>query len=143
MLKIVDAHPAPYAQGEYLVLQNVGLVTVSLRGWAVCTDAYLEGNAAQVTASMYIFREEIAVKPYTRVVLFTGAGCDGWLPTTDGRQAYCAYWNRARPVWNDAANVHILQLLASRRIVTECVSPFAPVPSYEGTPREFAAAASE
>ena len=143
MLKIVEAHPAPYAQGEYLVLQNMGLVTVTLRGWAVCTDAYLEGDKAQVAEAMYIFRDEIAVKPYTRVVLFTGAGCDGWLPTTDGRQAYCAYWNRSLPVWHDAANIHVLHLLASKRVIAESAPPLLSSPSYEDVPREFAVAASE
>ena len=53
-------------------------MTVSLRGWALCTDAYLYGDTAQVAEEMYIFRADIPIKPYTRVVLFTGEGTDGW-----------------------------------------------------------------
>ena len=52
-----------------------------------------------------------------RVVVFTGCGEDGWMPTTDGKQAYCAYWGRAQSVWNGAENIHVLQLAASRRVV--------------------------
>ena len=94
MLKIIEVHPATNTQGEYIVLQNQGLVTVSLRGWALCTDAYLESDPARMAQEMYVFREEVPIKPYTRVVLFTGNGEDEWVPTIDGRQAYCAYWNR-------------------------------------------------
>jgi hypothetical protein len=116
MLRIVDIHTASSARGEYIVLQNQGLVTVSLRGWALCTDAYLQGNPVRLADEMYVFRDDIAVKPYTRVVLFTGEGRDGWQPTVDGRQAYCAYWGRTERVWSLAGSVHVLQLFASRRI---------------------------
>jgi hypothetical protein len=122
MLKIVDIHTAAGARGEYVVLQNQGLVTVSLRGWALCTDAYLYGEAAQVAAEMYIFRDDIPIKPYTQVVLFTGEGTDGWQPTVDGRQAYCAYWGRNRRVWTDALHIHVLQMSASRRIAAPAVT---------------------
>lgn len=116
MLRIVDIHTAENARGEYVVLQNQGLVTVSLRGWALCTEAYLCGDAKQVADALYIFRDDIPVKPYTRVVLFTGSGQDGWQPTVDGRQAYCAYWGRNERIWTVATNVHVLQLLSSKRI---------------------------
>ncbi|HZP83566.1 MAG TPA: hypothetical protein VFB21_18115 [Chthonomonadaceae bacterium] len=122
MLKIVEIHTSASAQGEYVVLQNQGLVTLSLRGWALCTDAYLEGDPGQIADQMYIFRDDIAVKPYTRVVLFTGGGVDGWQPTTDGRQAYCAYWGRRERIWTHAAHLHVLHLLTSRKVV-------APVPA--------------
>ena len=121
MLKIIEVHPALNTQGEYIVLQNQGLVTVSLRGWALCTDAYLEGDAARMIQEMYVFREEVAIKPYTRVVLFTGSGEDEWVPTIDGRQAYCAYWNRRDCLWSSAAHVHLLHLLTSRVVVPQIV----------------------
>src|SRR5579871_2899505 len=99
MLKIVEIHAASGVQGEYIVLQNMGLVTVSLRGWALCSDAFLEGEPAKLAEEMYIFREDVAIKPYTNVVLFTGEGEDGWVPTIDGKQAYCAYWGRPERLW--------------------------------------------
>lgn len=117
MLKIVEVHPSPNPQGEYVVLHNLGLVTESLRGCALSTDAYLEGNIKNVGAFMYVFRQDIPIKPYMRVVVFTGCGEDGWMPTTDGKQAYCAYWGRPQSVWHGAENVHILQIAASKRIV--------------------------
>ena len=117
MLKIVDVHPSSNPQGEYVVLQNLGLVTVSLRGCALCTDAYLDGCLKTVGSAMYIFQEDIPIKPYTRVVVFTGDGDNGWVPTTDGKQAYCVCWGRPESVWQSAKNVHILQIAASRRIV--------------------------
>jgi len=86
MLKIVEVHPSSNPKGEYVVLHNLGLVTENLRGCALCTDAYLDGSIKNVGASMYIFREDIAIKPYMRVVVFTGCGEDGWMPTTDGKQ---------------------------------------------------------
>jgi hypothetical protein len=119
MLKIVEVHPAARVQGEYIVLENTGLITLSLRGWALCTDAYLEGDFTQIADTMYIFRDDVPIKPYTRVVLFTGSGQDGWVPTTDGKQAYCAYWDRHERVWTYAANVHVLHLLNSKRIVPQ------------------------
>jgi|SRR5579862_2664582 len=116
MLKIIEVHASERQGGEYVVLQNVGLVTVNLRGWALCTDAYLEGDPNRMAGQMYVFRDEVGIKPYTRVVLFTGHGEDGWVPTIDGRQAYCAYWNRIDKVWTDARNVHVLQMLATRPV---------------------------
>jgi hypothetical protein len=116
MLKIVDIHAATSAQGEYVVLQNQGLITVSLRGWALCTDAYLSGDAVQLADALFIFRDDIPIKPYTRVVLFTGSGQDGWVPTIDGRQAYCAYWGRSERVWSCADHIHVLHLFSSKRI---------------------------
>ncbi len=116
MLKIVELHTSKNAQGEYVVLQNHGLTTVNLRGWAICTEAYLEGCIRDMTEEMFIFREDISIKPYTYVVLFSGQGVDDWEPTVDGRQAYCAYWNRRNSVWRNTSHVHILQLTASRRV---------------------------
>lgn len=116
MLKIIDVHASAGATGEYVVLQNQGLTTQSLRGWALCTDAYLHGEAVQVAEEMYIFRNDIPIEPYMRVVLFTGNGRDGWEPTIDGRQAYCAYWGRGERVWTHADNVHLIHLLCSRRV---------------------------
>lgn len=126
MLKIIEVHPATNTQGEYIVLQNQGLVTVSLRGWALCTDAYLEADTARMAQEMYVFREEVPIKPYTRVVLFTGSGEDEWVPTIDGRQAYCAYWNRRDRLWSSAAHIHLLHLLASRVVVPQETLPAAP-----------------
>ncbi len=116
MLKILEVHAASGGRGEYVALQNQGLMTLSLRGWALCTDAYLNGSAAQIVSEMYIFRDEIPLKPYTRVVLFTGRGEDGWVPTIDGKQAYCAYWGRDEGVWTRSDNVHVLHLLATKRV---------------------------
>src|ERR1044071_5792751 len=44
MLKIIDVHASASAGGEYVVLQNEGLTTVNLRGWALCTQRYLNGD---------------------------------------------------------------------------------------------------
>lgn len=123
MLKVVDVHLSDEVRGEYLVLQNQGLVTVTLRGWAVCTEAFLSGDLGQVADALYIFREEIGVKPYTKIVLFTGEGEDGWVPTTDGRQAYCAYWGRSQRIWSEAQRVHLLHLAGSRPVVAPIQQP--------------------
>ncbi len=125
MLKIIEVHPATNTQGEYIVLQNQGLGMVSLRGWALCTDAYLDGDTARLAQEIYIFRDEVAIKPYTRVVLFTGSGEDDWVPTVDGRQAYCAYWNRRERLWSSAMHVHLLHLLSSRVVAPQTL-PVAP-----------------
>src|ERR1051325_4170203 len=108
MLKIIDLHPSPSAQGEYVVLQNHGLSTVSLRGWAVCTDSYFSGDSAAASQGMFIFADDVPIKPYTRVVLFTGEGQPGWCPTVDGKQAYLVYWNRHAPVWSSDEHLHLI-----------------------------------
>jgi hypothetical protein len=118
MLKIVEIHLSPSACGEYVVLQNQGLQTVSLRGWAVCTDHYLCGGLDEAVREMYVFHEDVRIKPYTRVVLFTGEGQSGWHPTTDGKQAYLVYWGRSAPAWGKSDYLHVLQLTSSRKIVT-------------------------
>lgn len=126
MLKIMEVHPSANPACEYLVLQNVGLVTVNLRGCVICTDGYLTSNitgTGSVSETMYIFREEIAIKPYTRVVLFTGSGEDGWAPTTDGKQAYCVCWGRSHSVWAESEQVHVLQVATSRRIPPPLLTP--------------------
>lgn len=116
MLKVMEVHPAKDARGEYLVLQNQGTVSVDLRGWALCTMAYLQGDAAQRAHEMYVFREEANIRPYTRVVLFSGQGEDGWQETIDGRQAYCAYWKRDRGIWKAGEQVYLLHVAASRLV---------------------------
>ncbi len=116
MLKIVEVHAGKGVRGEYVVLQNFGLIAINLRGWALCTDAYLEGDAVNIAFQMYVFRDDIAISPYTRVVLFTSSGNNGWMPTVDGHQAYCAYWNREEPIWSHAEHIYVLQMSGSRRI---------------------------
>ncbi len=117
MLKIVEVHPSLSVAGEYVVLQNTGLTSVSLRGWALCTQTYLGGDAALAGRDMYIFTHDIYIKPYGRVVLFTQSGECGWYPTNDGKSAFVVYWGRSERIWSCAEQVHLLQLAASRRVV--------------------------
>ena len=117
MLKIVEVHLSARACGEYLVLQNHGLTTISLRGWALCTDTFLHDTPDSAARNMLVFQDDIPIKPYTRVVVFTGEGPSGWQPTTDGKSAYVVYWGREEPVWRRADNVHLLHTTCSRKIV--------------------------
>ncbi len=117
MLKIMEIHLSAHPAGEYIVLQNHGLSTVNLLGWAVCSDAYLHNEPIIAAAEMYVFQEEAAIKPYGRIVLFTGVGHTGWYPTNDGKQAYVAYWGRERCMWREAFNIHVLQVICSRRVI--------------------------
>ncbi len=117
MLKIVELHPGDTPGKEYVVLQNLGISTVSLKGWALTGDAWLSGNAGKSAQETYIFTDDVPIKPYTRVVLFTGGGVDGWTPTTDGKQALLIYWNRGEAIWSRCSYVHLLQVAASRKVV--------------------------
>ncbi len=117
MLKIIEVNASYVAQGEYVVLQNEGLVNVNLRGWALCTDAFLGVDNNKMADEMYIFKEDVQIKPYARVVLFTGSGETEWKPTIDGKQAYCAYWGRVEPLWTEAGSVHVLRMLTTRRVI--------------------------
>ncbi|MCX6381739.1 MAG: hypothetical protein NT023_20060 [Armatimonadetes bacterium] len=123
MLKILELHPSVSPHSEYVVLENQGLVTVNLKGYALCSEAFLMGDKGQLADEMYVFRDEIPVKPFQRVVLFTGSGENCWLPTIDGKQAYCAYWNRSSGMWNRAGELLVLHIAASRRIgVTQALA---------------------
>jgi hypothetical protein len=117
MLKIVDVHASHTPQGEYVVLQNQGTRTVQLKGIALCSELYLSCDPHTAAPETYIFREETVIKPYGRIVLFTGSGYDGWQPTTDGRQCYVAYWNRPELVWSQRESVHLLRIESSHRVV--------------------------
>ncbi len=123
MFKIIELHPASSASAEYVVLQNHSTAIVSLRGWAICTDRYLLGDPIAAARTMYIFTDEIGIKPYQRVVLFSGAGETGWYPTVDDKLAYVAYWGREEPAWSDADRVLLLQLASTRRVVVPDTSP--------------------
>lgn len=116
MLKIVDLHLSTHVGGEYVVLQNQGLQTVCLRGWALVDEALFSGDASAAADNMYIFTDDVLLKPYTRVVLFTGCGPTGWQPTNDGRMAWVAYWNRPRRVWTFAHQLVLMQPAAMRRV---------------------------
>jgi hypothetical protein len=116
MLKIVDVHASRTAEGEYIVLQNQGTLTVGLKGCALCSDTYLSGDPSLAAREMYIFRYDEFIKPYGRVVLFTGYGEDGWQPTTDGRRCFVVYWNRAEPVWAGCESVHLLKMDSTHRV---------------------------
>lgn len=123
MLKIVDVHLSTQARGEYIVLRNEGVQTVQLRGWALCDDSYLSGDPYAAAPGMFIFTEETSVKPYGRVVLFTGHGHNGWQPTIDGKQAYVAYWRKSERVWQWADRVVLLQPAEMRRIARPTDAP--------------------
>jgi hypothetical protein len=117
MLRIVEVHAGQSVSGEYIVLQNQGLTTQSLRGWVLCADSYLHGDPAAVLDAMFIFTQDVPIKPYMRVVLFTGRGESGWYSTVDGKRAYVVYWGRTEKVWSAAGVVHLLQPASSQRIV--------------------------
>lgn len=128
MLKIVELHTSPYAGGEYVVLQNNGLNTLCLRGWALCGSAYMTGDPQAAAGEMYIFSHDVPIKPYGRVVLFTGDGEDGWYPTADGKQAYLVYWGRNEPVWAETADVYLLKTTCSRKIAWQEVPELVSTP---------------
>jgi hypothetical protein len=121
MLKIIELRASLNPQSEYIVLENQGLNSVSLRGYALCTDAFLCAESSRLAEEMFIFQEDICLKPFMRVVLLTGEGESGWMPTVDGKQAYCIYWNRGSSVWTKARDVHVLHIAASRRVVAELI----------------------
>jgi len=124
MLKIVDVHLSATVNGEYVVLQNQGLTTIPLRGWILTTDDYVLDDLATVADAMYVFRDDVLIKPYGRVVLFSGLGQNGWCPTTDGKSAFVAHWGRLDPVWARSGRVVLLQPACSRRIgIPSEVSP--------------------
>jgi hypothetical protein len=121
MLKIVDVHLSSSPQGEYVVLQNQGLQTISLRGWAVVTDRWFWGEPESAALETYVFCREVAIRPYTRVVLFTGEGEEGWCPTTDGKQAYLVYWGRDTSAWHDTEFVNLVHVASSKRVIGQPV----------------------
>ena len=116
MLRIVELHTSPNAGGEYVVLQNNGLNSLSLRGWALCGSAYMTGDSVAAAREMYIFGQEVPIKPYVRVVLFTGYGENGWYPTADGKRAYLVYWGRESPVWSATSDIFLLMTACSRKV---------------------------
>ena len=116
MLKIIELHTSPIAGGEYVVLQNHGLTTLSLRGWALCGSSFMTGDPQAAAREMYIFSEDIPIKPYGRVVLFSGEGEDGWYQTVDGKQAFLVYWGRKNPVWCETGDVFLLHKTCSRKV---------------------------
>ena len=117
MLKIIEVHPAPRPEAEYVVLQNEGLVSLTLCGWALCSEMVFTADPCDWSSSFYMFDQDADIRPYTRVVLFTGVGEDGWAPTIDGRQAFLAHWNRKQPVWKHAQTIHIMRITGSRRVI--------------------------
>lgn len=116
MLKIVDVHASLAPESEYIVLQNHGTLTVTLRGCALCAESFIASDLQAAIQEMYVFREDIAIKPYVRVVLFTGEGYDGWQPTTDGKKCYVAYWCRQEVVWSRCEMVHLLNIASTVRV---------------------------
>lgn len=127
MLKIVDVHLSANVHGEYIVIQNQGLTTISLRGWIVVTEDYLCADSAIRPPVMYVFREDAPIKPYARVVLFTGHGTDGWHPTNDGKPAYVAYWGSDEFRWAGANRCILLQP-ASTKHINALVGASMPIP---------------
>jgi hypothetical protein len=65
---------------------------------------------------MYVFTNDVAVKPYVRIVLFTGQGVNEWRPTTDGKFAYLVFWGKERAAWRGADRVYLLQPVSVRRL---------------------------
>jgi hypothetical protein len=116
VLKIVDIHLSSSPQSEYVVLQNHGLQTVSLRGWAVVTDRWFWAEPEMAAPEMYVFRGDAPIKPYTRVVLFTGEGDEGWCPTIDGKQAYLVYQGRRESIWHGSESLHLVHVASSMRV---------------------------
>lgn len=122
MLKIIELHASINSQSEYIVLENQGLNSINLKGYALCTDAYFTGDSRRLSDEIFIFQEALFIKPFTRVVLLTGIGEEGWFPTVDGKKAYCLFWNKGSGVWCKHEEVHLLQITNSRRVVPESVA---------------------
>ncbi len=116
MLRIEDIHLCADPAGEYVVLQNHGLNTLSLRGWAVCDGSYMDEDADPNRRAMYVFTDDVPVKPYVRIVLFTGQGVNEWRPTTDGKYAYLVFWGKGHTAWKGADRVYLLQPVSVRRV---------------------------
>ncbi len=118
MLKIIEVHTSEHARGEYVVLQNQGLGSLNLRGWALCSDAYMQCDLKRMVKELYVFQPEISIRPYARVVLFTGGEEEeGWQETTDGHPAYCVWWGREERVWSAVGQVYLLHPASSRKVV--------------------------
>lgn len=122
MLKIIDLHASTHVQGEYIVLENQGLNSLNLKGYVLCTESLLTSNLQRLPEEIFVFQEEIYLKPFMRVVLFTGRGENSWVPTVDGKQAYCVYWNRGSSVWNQHSDVHLLHIAATRHVQSEAIA---------------------
>ena len=116
MLRIIDIQVSGTAAGEWVVIQNQGMIPLNLRGWIVTGDMYLTGQAESAAKQMFIFTADEVIKPGVRAVLISSYGSDSWFPTVEGGSAYVAYANRAESLWSQADELHLLQPVSSRRI---------------------------
>ena len=116
MLKIIDIQVSGTAAGEWVVIQNQGMIPLNLRGWVIVGDTYLNGHAESAAKQMFIFTADETIKPGVRAVLISTHGKDGWYPTVEGGSAYVAYANRAESLWSHAGELHLLQPVSSRQI---------------------------
>lgn len=116
MFRITDIQVSGTAAGEWVVMQNHGMIPLKLRGWVIAGDIYLTGNPEPAAKQMFIFTAEVTIKPGVRAVLISTHGNDGWYPTVEGGTAYVTYANRAESLWSHAGELHLLQPVSSRRI---------------------------
>jgi hypothetical protein len=116
MLRIIDIQVSGSAAGEWVVIQNHGMIAVNLRGFMVCGDSYLSGNPESAAQQMFIFTADETIKPGARVALLSSYGKDGWQPTNEGGTAFVAYANRAESLWSHADKLHLLQPISSHSI---------------------------
>jgi hypothetical protein len=107
VIRIVGLQRNESSTQEFVLLQNQGLLRLSLRGHLVlCDEAIEESNLA---IGAHAFSDDVLIPPGMYVLLFTGRGTPRWSRTRDGALVYYAFMNRDSAVWDRwSGPVHIL-----------------------------------
>lgn len=100
MLRIVGIQRGQSAAEEFVLLQNHGVLKVTLRGHAILDDAALEDGIAYEPCRVHVFQEEIQIPAGCYVLLITGGGEDGWFRSEDGSLIYAIHRGLHSPVWS-------------------------------------------
>jgi hypothetical protein len=108
MLKIVGIQRGQSAAEELVLLQNQGVLKVTLRGHAILDEIALEEGLYYEPCRVHVFQEDVRIPAGCYVLLVTGNGENGWFKSADGSLIYVTHRGLPTPVWSSSTTLHLL-----------------------------------
>ncbi|MES1228381.1 MAG: hypothetical protein ABUL72_06890 [Armatimonadota bacterium] len=105
MVRIVGVQRSDEVGQEFVLLQNQGSMRVSMKGYALVTEAAFSGEEAP----MCLLTEEVDLHPGMYMLVRSCIGPARWTKCGEGAPVYYAYLGRTKPLWGASHSpVHLL-----------------------------------
>jgi hypothetical protein len=107
VIRIVGLQRSAHPDGEFVLLQNQGLIRECPRGHVVLSDGAIQ--AGELDCGAYVFQSLEPIPTGAYILLRTGHGEDRWIRSKDGAPVYVVFARRNAPLWPECyGGLHVL-----------------------------------